>query len=56
MLYIHGRKTHSFILPDEAINHVWRTIVSDGVIIGDDKTTPVGIDDDKDTGSSSSMT
>ena len=48
--YVHGRKTHSFILPDEAINHVWRTPESDGVILNDDTTTPVDIDEDKDSG------
>ena len=51
--YVHGRKPHSFILPDEAINHVWRTIDSDGVISNYDPTTPVDIDEDKDLGSSS---
>ena len=51
--YVHGREIHSFILPDEAINHVWRTIDSDGVILNDDTTTPVDIDKDKDSGSSS---
>ena len=51
--YVHGCKTQSFILPDEAINHVWRTIDSDGVIPNDETTTSVDIEEYKNSGSSS---
>ena len=51
--YVHGRETHSFILPDEAINHVWRTIDSDGVIPYDETTTSVEIEEYKNLGPSS---
>ena len=45
--YIYGQKTNSFILPDEAVNHVWRTTDSDAVIFDHQSTTQASHSRDK---------
>lgn len=46
--YVNGQKTKSFILPDEAIEHVWRTTDSDGVIFHRDLSTEAANAEGKD--------
>ena len=37
--YIYGQDTNNFILPDEAVNHVWHTTDSDAVIFDQESAT-----------------